>query len=890
MITPSGVTTQNYINALKADAPVHVKMVFSDGTTLTDQDISAEQGLVLTDILNADVDLTFGRAVMKQLSVGILNTSRVANMVWTNPFTLQLGAEISGTTYYVTIGTFTGKKPSRVKNVEVIQFTATDSMSKFDVLVDGFWKGISYPATLGTIYHNLCSYVGVSYVSGNELANAMNRSFSEAPAQLIGYTCREVLAWIAEAVGCYAKITTDNKCKMVWFTDQTSTVTVTMNDEFSIESDDLDDALTWDEFDTYYWNDADKLAWNDVTGYEEAYGIDEIHVTQLDSDADVHYPSVIDGNVYPLIENPFLSIETASDITNYIKPIYDRLMAFGGHLPATIECVGNYLVETGDVITVNIDSSTTIPMPVFCRTLHWAGGCVDTFETTGNIERTELTSSNQEKLIARNHIRFAASDLYYNQQSGIDIEPAGISIDASKYLKMKSGSELDIESGGDFNIKTGGTFTVQSGNFSVDSSGNVGLKGNVEVSSGKNIAIKSGGTFTVDSGNLSIDSSGNVGMKGNVEISSGKDMAIKSGGTLTVDSGNLSIDSSGNVGLKGNVEISSGKSMAIKTGGSFTVDSGNLSIDSSGNVAMKGDVEISSGKDLKIKSGGDFSVESGGTFDVNATNFKLDSANRVMSTGEWQLDENGLFFDNSQGTYDFKIQKGNAGISGNAMGIIFYQNPSSQGEMTFVTKAYKTGNNLIAGYASLFTIYDSDDGKTYVVFAPDKTWSTSPSMHSLGLPGGKEFDYLFSKEAHASYFCPIDAGSDLRLCADREDLNKRINLYTYYSGGYQQFKISKGSAIDNLTFEGNVSGIVYNRDTDATDFNNITETGTYWVGLGTVTGNRPSGMTSGTVMLVVNKYSANIVQQILYNTGKICTRTLYNGTWEPWYRFSGTQI
>lgn len=525
MLTPVGVTTSDYIDALKADSPVHVKMTFpAQGVVLTDQDVDISSGLTMNDILNGDIDLTFGRAVMKQLTVGIINSNRVSGLIWTDEFDLELGVDIGVNTYYVKIGTFIGEKPNNINNVQIINFTAYDYMQKFDGLADDYWEGITFPATVESIYHGLCDYVGVGYVSGDELPYIMNRTFTTAPAQLQGYTCRDLLAWLAEACGCYAKINADGNCKMVWYTDHSSSLAFALDDEFHIETADLNTGLTWDEFDQYYWDDADKLQWNDVCSYEEAYAIDCIQVKQLGADVDVCYPMEPDGNVYMIVENPFLSVESADDIQYYIKPLFDRLSAHGGHLPMEVQCVGNYLVETGDIISVDVDGVNTLYSPVYTRTFKWKGSCTDTYETTGNVERQKVSSENRAKLVTRNNIRFVAKDLYYNIQSGIDIKPEGIEIDGSKYIKMKSGSDIEVESGADFNIKNGGKLNVKSG-------------GDIDVESGAYVNIKSGGRLNVKSGGqININATGNLKLTGST-------VEIKSGSTFDVESENLVIDS-----------------------------------------------------------------------------------------------------------------------------------------------------------------------------------------------------------------------------------------------------------------------------------------------------------------------------------------------------------
>ena len=447
MLTPTGVTTSDYISALKAGLPVHIKMTFDHGTVLTDDDINFNDGLVINDILNGDTDLCFGKAVMKQITVGIFNTSNLNGIIWSEPFTLELGVEVSGSTNYVQIGRFVGERPNKVKNVEVIQFTANDLMSKFDIPVDEYWHGIEYPTTIGDIYHGLCTFVGIGYINGNELPNMMSRTITSVPAQIEGYTCRDLLAWIAEAVGCYARIDAYGRCKMVWFSDQTSTVSFSMDDEFAIESDDITNGMTWDEFDTYTWDDADTFQWRDVCSFQETYGIDCLQVKEIGSDADTFYPIIMNGNNYVIIENPFLFTEGYEDVENYIKPIYDRIQLFGGHVPVRVQCVGNYLVESGDIITVSIDSNTTIDLPVYCRTFKWNGSCIDTYEITGSVNRSTNTSAeSKEKLISRNRIQFFARDLYYNRQSGVEIDSDGVTVSGSRYIKIESGGVLDVSS------------------------------------------------------------------------------------------------------------------------------------------------------------------------------------------------------------------------------------------------------------------------------------------------------------------------------------------------------------------------------------------------------------------------------------------------------------
>lgn len=418
MLTPTGVTVQNYISAINGDNPIHVRLVFSSqGITLDDQDIDISKRLVLEDIMNGDTDIAFGKAVMKQLTVGILNSNRVSSLVWTDEFDLEIGVDINGTTNYVKVGTFIGKQPQSINISKVINFTATDRMVKFDTLADEFFEAITYPTTVQDIYDDLCTFVGVTNVSGNELANIMSRSYAEAVFDMAGYTCRDILSWIAEACGCYAKINANGNVQMVWFTDHTSDVSIA--DSYEFDFDCADSNIT---------------------------AIDRLNIKQVGSDADVDYPDDTGVNTYRIINNPFLSVSDASDVTTYIKPIYDRLDAFGVYLPSMVRCVGNWLVETGDIIEADINGST-VSMPVFARTLVFNGNIEDTYEATGNKSRDVYASdSDKQKVLTAKQIELIVGDKYYERKSGITIDTNGVRIFGSNELRIESGGTFDVDS------------------------------------------------------------------------------------------------------------------------------------------------------------------------------------------------------------------------------------------------------------------------------------------------------------------------------------------------------------------------------------------------------------------------------------------------------------
>lgn len=469
MLTPTGITSSAYWDAIKAGNPTHVRITFTGrNIVLSDDDISID-GIVLSDILNGNESLVFGKCVSKQATVAILNSSRLANLAWVEEFKLEFGVDITDEndqtdTYWVTIGYFTGESPKNVTTVEQINLVAFDRMKKFDIPADKFVKKISYPTTLQNIYNKLCDFVGIQKVAGNELPNAMSRTFDAAPVDFVGYKCKDVLAWIAEACGCYARINSSGKCQMVWFTDNTGHL-LTGNEEFDVETVDLYEGMTWDEADQLTWDEIEEYTWDAVSGYKNIYGIDQITVKQVGDVPDAEYPNNFGQNVYLISENPFLPIGSQSDINNYLAPIFDRISNLTC-FPIRVNSVGCWLVEAGDIITIEVNGNN-MEVPVFMKTMTWNGAVNDSYETTAQENRDYYPSAVvQQQAIINKNIRLAADNVmveateridlvveeiegeYYKKQSGISIEKDGVDVTGSKYVDIHSGGRFSVDADG----------------------------------------------------------------------------------------------------------------------------------------------------------------------------------------------------------------------------------------------------------------------------------------------------------------------------------------------------------------------------------------------------------------------------------------------------------
>ena len=430
MLTPSISTFADYSEAILSGKRTHVKLTaFGQNIVFEDEDIELNGGLNITSFLNGDVDLTIGRAVMTELVVYLFRNSKVQNLRWSGQFNLEMGVEVDGTlesTEWVTLGTFYGKRPERYEQDNVIEFHLCDAVSKLNVPFSDYANTISFtnPVSVSDLYSGICTYCGLQKVSGDELSNIMSRSYAEAlPIDDNGLTCRDVIALIAEACGCYARATNDGKIKMVWYTDHMDDYTVIGDNEFDIHVTEVDfvsnNSLkkTWAQLENFTWEDLRYYLWGELEGNEAPFKINALNVRMMQEDSGVLIPSAADRNIYMIVDNHFLETANETEVTNYLTPIYNRLGGFGSYIPMDVTCVGNWLIEAGDIITVEVGSNNMVRLPIFTRTFKWNGSPTDTYEATGNLERETITPYVNEKMVSggRMHVLQQSIDRTYER-------------------------------------------------------------------------------------------------------------------------------------------------------------------------------------------------------------------------------------------------------------------------------------------------------------------------------------------------------------------------------------------------------------------------------------------------------------------------------------------
>lgn len=265
---------------------------------------------------------------------------------------------------YVPLGTFHIDTPTKRK-VATISCEALDGMQKFNTDCDDWWAGLTWPMTRGELLARVCDFVGVTPGTATFLGSDI--SIPSAPIAGNGLTGKDVLGWIAESAGSYARMSRAGALELVWFTARD--VTLSRNQHFG-----------------------------DAPAEYTTPAITALHVMVMNSDLGVVVPDEPGDNEYQIMDNPLLYGSTEEEIKPLLTPIYDRLAAFAAYAPNSVEAVCDWTLEAGDIIQVTGGDGETRSLPIFRMVLRWAGGSVRaTYECTGGTGRKPAPSAKRKE-------------------------------------------------------------------------------------------------------------------------------------------------------------------------------------------------------------------------------------------------------------------------------------------------------------------------------------------------------------------------------------------------------------------------------------------------------------------------------------------------------------
>ena len=260
---------------------------------------------------------------------------------------------------YRSCGVFRFDRP-RLLNAETIRLSSFDKLKKSDKKVYDFLEGLTYPITLGSLYSQLCTEVGLTPAE-TTFTNS-TYSVSAKPEWHEDITSNEVFRDIAELACANVRMTRDGKISLGWFTSQDYTVPESML--FSTEIYD------------FGVKKINKLVveFNCESTGTTSKGVEKVTLTVGTGD-----------NAYYIRNNPLI-MGTDTVVKKMMNAIFAKLKAFAVYNPATITAVSDWTVEAGDIINIQAHGKT-FSVPIFRQTITCGGIAVATYENDGEETR-----------------------------------------------------------------------------------------------------------------------------------------------------------------------------------------------------------------------------------------------------------------------------------------------------------------------------------------------------------------------------------------------------------------------------------------------------------------------------------------------------------------------
>lgn len=352
---------------------------------------------------------------------------------------------------YVKLGTFLLNTPAK-RRINMIAVSALDKMSLFDREADAFWNGLTYPITVGEIFAQLCTFVGVQKATTSFINSA--RLLDEAPMAADGITAREILGWIAEAACSFARMTRDGEVELAWF--GVRPVSIPMTQYFSIAP----------------------------AEYEVAQ-VDKLQISGSETDIGVVIGEGTNG--YQILDNPLLYGATDTEVRTLGVPIYNRLIAYAPFSPIVAAAVCDWSIQAGDIIEITLNG-VPYALPIYTQTITWKGNARVTYESTGAEKRPVMTATNRRVYAQRraiHEVNETVNGLMRHLEdvdgniADLELTTGGLTlaINANKLLFNASG--LTVQGGG-LRVKNNAGIDV----FYADINGNLTLSGQLSAVSG----------------------------------------------------------------------------------------------------------------------------------------------------------------------------------------------------------------------------------------------------------------------------------------------------------------------------------------------------------------------------------------------------------------------
>ena len=261
------------------------------------------------------------------------------------------------TTYgYVPMGVFD------FSNVDAFGITfgveAYDKMTLFDADATDWVNNLDFttPKTLSTLISELMTEMGLTCTVD---ASAVNTSvtWSENPITNYAVTYRQVLKWLAEAIGCNVRMSRTGTVEFVAFHSTPVGNTITL----------------------------DTIVGNSRT--KGRYTVPVVTKVICYNTVGAGYEDGTSGSDYYVVANPFIDPSGGLAPVTALLGLIDDIPAY--YPTSVVNAYSDPRIDAGDFVTVtDMDGNTTFNIPVMHQTLQWNGMCTTQYVADGRQVRT----------------------------------------------------------------------------------------------------------------------------------------------------------------------------------------------------------------------------------------------------------------------------------------------------------------------------------------------------------------------------------------------------------------------------------------------------------------------------------------------------------------------
>ena len=336
-------------------------------------------GFTIEDAVSEESNFQIGAAIINKFTLVLNNLYDEYNdYVFEDAvLTVRVGLVTEESTEMIQKGRYIVN--SAKYNGSLITLECYDFMSKFDKPYDDSFA-VTYPATLDTIVRRACSLCGVTLATTDfphKSYTVTERPESETT------TCREVISWVAQIAGCFARMNSLGYLELKWYnqSDLESVMDGLDGGEFDsstpYSTGDAADGGTFNPWNTGYVYDGGTFTWTNKTHlissiYSEDISVDDVVITGVrilvktkdDSGASSEtiqaFISGTEGYVIEISENPFITVDNAQEIVNWLGT---QLNGFTFR-KANVSHGSNPAIEAGDVAVVFDRKGAAFPIVV----------------------------------------------------------------------------------------------------------------------------------------------------------------------------------------------------------------------------------------------------------------------------------------------------------------------------------------------------------------------------------------------------------------------------------------------------------------------------------------------------------------------------------------------